>query len=254
MEVHAHTHTARKKWPHYFWEFLMLFLAVFCGFLAEYQLEHVIEKQREKIYIKSLLEETKLDITEYDKVLKKAYDIDPIADSLFHNVKEVEKYNYRFVSRWSSPFNNLSIHYFPSLTTIQQLKNSGNLRLIRSQELQQQIILYETFVQSSVLRSSENMLGAMKGVYKLMNELCDLTDFNESITKNYKNEQSIVSQDYSFEFEMPIIFKTPEKLNDLANSFADFRAYLYGYIVTITQVKQKANNLVTLIRQEYKIE
>jgi len=38
MEVHAHTHipTSReKKWTHYFWEFLMLFLAVFCGFLAE---------------------------------------------------------------------------------------------------------------------------------------------------------------------------------------------------------------------------
>ena len=34
MEVHAHTHTARKKWTHYFWEFLMLFLAVFCGFLG----------------------------------------------------------------------------------------------------------------------------------------------------------------------------------------------------------------------------
>jgi hypothetical protein len=28
-------HTSRKKWTHYFWEFLMLFLAVFCGFLAE---------------------------------------------------------------------------------------------------------------------------------------------------------------------------------------------------------------------------
>ena len=51
MEVHAHTHTARKKWTHYFWEFLMLFLAVFCGFLAEYQLEHKIEKDREKEYM-----------------------------------------------------------------------------------------------------------------------------------------------------------------------------------------------------------
>jgi hypothetical protein len=30
MEVHAHAHTARKKWTHYLWEFLMLFLAVFC--------------------------------------------------------------------------------------------------------------------------------------------------------------------------------------------------------------------------------
>ncbi len=30
MEVHHHSHTARKKWTHYFWEFLMLFLAMFC--------------------------------------------------------------------------------------------------------------------------------------------------------------------------------------------------------------------------------
>ena len=57
MEVHAHSHTARKKWTHYFWEFLMLFLAVFCGFLAEYQLEHIIEHQREKEYARALYDE-----------------------------------------------------------------------------------------------------------------------------------------------------------------------------------------------------
>jgi hypothetical protein len=55
MEVHHHAHTFRKKWTHYFWEFLMLFLAVFCGFLAEYQLEHKIEKNREKQFMKSTL-------------------------------------------------------------------------------------------------------------------------------------------------------------------------------------------------------
>ncbi|MBK7679895.1 MAG: hypothetical protein IPJ29_10920 [Chitinophagaceae bacterium] len=54
MEVHAHTHTPRKKWTHYFWEFIMLFLAVFCGFLAENQREHMIEHQREKKFIRSL--------------------------------------------------------------------------------------------------------------------------------------------------------------------------------------------------------
>ncbi len=31
MEVHHRAHTARKKWSHYFWEFHMLFLAVFYG-------------------------------------------------------------------------------------------------------------------------------------------------------------------------------------------------------------------------------
>jgi hypothetical protein len=47
MEVHHHsqipapeTHAQGSKWTHYFWEFLMLFLAVFCGFLAENIREH----------------------------------------------------------------------------------------------------------------------------------------------------------------------------------------------------------------------
>jgi hypothetical protein len=40
MEVHHHAHDPaaphhKKNWKSYFWEFLMLFLAVFCGFLAE---------------------------------------------------------------------------------------------------------------------------------------------------------------------------------------------------------------------------
>ena len=52
MEVHAHSHTAGKKWTHYFWDFLMLFLAVFCGFLAENIREHSVEKHRENILYK----------------------------------------------------------------------------------------------------------------------------------------------------------------------------------------------------------
>ena len=63
MEVHAHTHTARKKWTHYFWEFLMLFLAVFTGFLAENQREHYVEHRREKKYIVSMVEDLKNDST-----------------------------------------------------------------------------------------------------------------------------------------------------------------------------------------------
>jgi hypothetical protein len=54
MEVHTHTHTARKKWTHYFWEFLMLFLAVFCGFLAENKREHMVNKKNEKKLIIAL--------------------------------------------------------------------------------------------------------------------------------------------------------------------------------------------------------
>src|SRR5688572_33148438 len=64
MEVRSHAHTARKKWTHYFWEFLMLFLAVFCGFLAEYQLEHKIEHNKEKQFMKALVKDLEADTTQ----------------------------------------------------------------------------------------------------------------------------------------------------------------------------------------------
>jgi hypothetical protein len=52
MEVHHHGHVHhQKKWKEYVFQFFMLFLAVFCGFLAEYQLEHIIEHSKEKEYI-----------------------------------------------------------------------------------------------------------------------------------------------------------------------------------------------------------
>jgi hypothetical protein len=62
MEVHHHAHDPaaphhKKNWKSYFWEFLMLFLAVFCGFLAEYQLEHKIERDRGKQYTYSFYED-----------------------------------------------------------------------------------------------------------------------------------------------------------------------------------------------------
>jgi hypothetical protein len=69
MEVHTHTHSARKKWTHYFWEFLMLFLAVFCGFLAENFREHQVEKQRGKQYVHSFYQDLKTDTTTFSRMV-----------------------------------------------------------------------------------------------------------------------------------------------------------------------------------------
>ncbi|MGH2564772.1 MAG: hypothetical protein ACRDE5_09670, partial [Ginsengibacter sp.] len=63
MEVHAHTHTPRKRWHHYFWEFFMLFLAVTLGFFVENMREHIMDRKKEKIYIESLISDLKKDTT-----------------------------------------------------------------------------------------------------------------------------------------------------------------------------------------------
>src|SRR5215510_7831554 len=64
MEVHQHIHTPRKKFTHYLWEFLMLFLAVFCGFLAENFREQFMDHRREIQYMKSMLADLDSDTTQ----------------------------------------------------------------------------------------------------------------------------------------------------------------------------------------------
>src|ERR1051325_10032557 len=84
MEVHHHSHTDRKKFKHYLWEFLMLFLAVFCGFLAEYQLEHKIDKEKAKQAIESLVKCLASDTTQLNNIIASNKLIVENLDSLTH--------------------------------------------------------------------------------------------------------------------------------------------------------------------------
>ena len=146
MEVHAHTHTERKKWTHYLWEFLMLFLAVFCGFLAENQREHMIENRREKEYIKSFVEDLKQDIVQLkrisnifdEKLLFKDSLLDELANpGVFKNSSRA--YLFFEMSR-----------HFPDFIytdrTIQQLKNSSGMRLLRNKSVSDSIVDYDSKV------------------------------------------------------------------------------------------------------------
>ena len=48
----------------------MLFLAVFCGFLAEYQLEHKIERDRGKQFAFSMIEDLKMDTVVLSSIIQ----------------------------------------------------------------------------------------------------------------------------------------------------------------------------------------
>ena len=130
MEVHAHTHTARKKWTHYLWEFLMLFLAVFCGFLAENQREHIVERQREKKYMLSLVEDLKADTAFINNDIidkwKKVMGLDSLIRNLYS--KDIFSKQAEIYRQFRS--NNPILTPLFNDQTIFQLRSSGNMRLI----------------------------------------------------------------------------------------------------------------------------
>lgn len=153
MEVHHHAHDPavphpKKNWKSYFWEFLMLFLAVFCGFLAEYQLEHKIEKDRAKEFAISLIRDLENDTTAMN-LHKKTGDVYcSITDSLFllseakldgNNAAEFSFYT-RFMY-WTA---NMSWNR----ATFEQIKNSGGLRYFKNHELLQKLMKYNSLIEN----------------------------------------------------------------------------------------------------------
>ena len=162
MEVHTHSHIVadpdrhrgRKKWTHYFWEFFMLFLAVFCGFLAEYALEHKIEKDREYQYARSMVEDLKLDTASLNNIIrsrtKQSEMLDSLSLLLNETVNSSNLSNLYYYSLRTARFAFLQFIY--NDRTIQQLKNSGSLRLIRNKIVSDSITLYY-----SSIRGLENV-------------------------------------------------------------------------------------------------
>jgi hypothetical protein len=143
MEVHSHTHTARKKWTHYFLGILMLFLAVFCGFLAEYQLEHQIEKDRAKQYIISLYEDLKNDTTRINQLIE--YDSKKIEalnnmygcyDTVMKNLRSTACMGVLVIHSRSNK------GFVLTDRTLKQLANAGGYRLLNKEDADS-IIGYE---------------------------------------------------------------------------------------------------------------
>ena len=148
MEVHHHSHTPRKKWTHYFWEFLMLFLAVFAGFLAENQREHYVEHIREKQFIKSLINDIKVDAGRLNRLIENRNIRDLRLDSLFRllNSENADQHT-KEIYFLATVIPRITLTQFTANDgTMQQLKNAGGLRLIRSYAVTDSIINYDNAI------------------------------------------------------------------------------------------------------------
>ncbi|MES1215243.1 MAG: hypothetical protein ABUT20_06995 [Bacteroidota bacterium] len=146
MEVHAHSHTERKKWTHYFWEFFMLFLAVTAGFFVENQREHLVENHRAKQYAVSLLIDLKEDTTSLRGMINGRNYRKERLDSLMDELeKPLLKQNdtilfhigiYEIANR---------AYFSPRTGTYEQIQNSGSLRYFPS-ELATKLVYYNSLL------------------------------------------------------------------------------------------------------------
>ena len=256
MEVHAHTHTENppaerpaKKFTHYLWEFVMLFLAVFCGFMAENFREHMMEHQREKQYIRSMIEDLESDTANLNDVTSGLKLKSLQLDSILRDFDEgAAAYNYRWANLFNRSYRAGYPDFFPTDGTIQQLKNSGGLRLIRSEPAAKGIISYDALVKD--FSDEETILSEAQKKY--VDEVMKVWSVKKmyqdaGITSWTNNRTMIVKDNYWLTNE-------PLAKEHVFNCLSNFNEAILRQLMFDSILRKEAMSLIGLLKKEYQMK
>ncbi len=247
MEVHHHAHTSRKKWTHYFWEFIMLFLAVFAGFLAENQREHFVEHQREKQFINSLINDIKVDTARLNSLIESRNIREKNLDSLtlLLNSENANQYT-RDIYYLATTIPRITLFQFtPNDGTMQQLKNSGGLRLIRNYTLTDNIINYDAAIRTLLRLDDQEQV-----IVNIQREIAPKILIGLELGK------------FSDENNIPVrIDRSPALMPDYKVSLNEFNYRMVslknvnkGYRREARKLLQQATDLLYTLKEKYRIK
>lgn len=239
MEVHHHSHTPRKKWIHYFWEFFMLFAAVSASFFVENRREHYVERKKEKQYMSSMLSDLKNDTGILNgKIINNKMLISGL-DSLFGLLKKFpgDKSSTRKLYQMFDNYAGWVSRARLADRTISQLKNSGNLRLIHVQEISDSILVYE--------ERKKLMEDRGEGYKRENNNITDLS-------------RKILDYRYFFPLDTASILSgqqfSAEVLFEFANETKILKDQIDIYVDTLKELFDKASNIILLIQNHYHLK
>jgi len=256
MDVHTHTHTPRKKFTHYLWEFLMLFLAVFCGFLAENFREHQVEKNRGRQYMLSLYEDLKTDTTRLSDML--LYDDDKIAalsdmeacyDSINMNRLPTECMTKLILhSRANRSF---------AITdrTIAQLFNAGGFRILNKKDADRVLSYVNTFkgyqdFQSTIFQTSQD------NVRNTLNELAGFKSVKSLLQmpgSSYGTTTSAITPDMVA--HGPLLFSGDKfLLNKWFNQLSVYLRITKRQRQQLAEIKGEVSGLIKYCKDKYQLK
>ena len=221
----------------------MLFLAVFCGFLAEYQLEHRIERDRSKQYIRSFYDDLTVNLAS-------------ISRTQSVNEKKIETFNnllpcYDTLSK-NETNNSCLAHLLKQSTfflppafadgTLGQLKNAGGFRLLTKED-RDSIISYDNYIRNykdwepSVLQLSQN---------NLRNALDDLGHFDATA---FLYGDSVRADNLS------LLFLTDKvSVNKIFNLLGRYSRAITRQNEWMIDIKEKTNGLIKYFNSKYNFQ
>ena len=250
MEVHHHPQLEHKPkpWKEYFLEFIMIFLAVTMGFFAENIREFFSERTKEKEYISSIIQDLKVD--------KNIIDSSNVTNdsAVITNLEFL-----RLLKEGGNDFNNqaqlaklyIRLQIFAVIIsdpkTYDQLKSTGDFRLIKNKKALDSISLYYQQVNEQKIYADEVQTNLVNN-YIFGSKVIDMTVLKFDVKQT--NFTAKISDIEKIKALTKIDIYKYEYINRLTN----FDFILVKYRRHSLQIKAIANSLIKLLEKEYHSE
>ncbi len=255
MEVHKHPHhvTHKKKWGEYLLEFLMLFLAVFLGFIAENQREHFVEHQREKKYMITLLEDLEIDTADMGALKRTLNEVIARRDSIVQYLRppivlEMVPQFYReaelMLTMRSYSYNG---------RTVEQLRSSGSYRLIRKKNITDSLIAYDIRMRGTFSKNYDVLYESRLKLMELQHDILEVMIVFKYADRNSRTLR-IDSLKKANLWPVHLLTTDTKTLFHHYNACMGHIGFAMDVNSWIERMTKRATNLIILIKKEYQLD
>ncbi len=224
----------------------MIFLAVTMGFFAEGLRENMTDKQKEKEYMSSLINNLEQDTANLNLAIrqneKKSKGLDSLILLSFRNIAEpanrqqLYRYAFKYISFYSV--------FISDDATMLQLKNAGGLRLIKHSHVADSIAEYDL--------KMRNIYAAETPYIKAGSNAIDAVQ--ELLVTTWLQDTSYIKNDVFTNKELPLLTNDPQRITIFFNKISYERGWTRNYIDNLVETLPYTIRLITFLKKEYHLE
>jgi hypothetical protein len=247
MEIHHHPEVEKKGLKEYFLEFLMIFLAVTMGFIAENLREHLTERAKEKQYIEGFIRNVKddtaslLHVIEFD--VQQVKGIDSMMN-LSHDKMTVDS-NRKSFFYYLNRYCYSSASFKSNDATLQQLKSTGDYRLIEKDHIADSLTKYDRDIHD-IYKQGDYYEVYFKEILSRLDELTDITVIGDT---SFIKHGKIMNKPF------PQLQTENGKLTTFFNKLFVFKIITISYCENDLKPQlENAKRLIEFLKNKYEIQ
>lgn len=226
--------SVKKSLPKYLFEFLVLFIAVFLGFVAENTREKVSDRQKQTMLLKNLLNDLEMDSMRLQELIEEN-NRKMIALDSFIKIRHLDFSNTSnlniFYEKWRPIEMWAVVSFKPTRATLNQLQSTGMLSTVEP-VLSASISTYAVFLEQNEF-NSENYYNHVEETFRMIYKMTDyISIWNDPP-------------------EYPPLITDEATLMHFFNLSADLMWSIEGYVRQLTEISNQTAELITLIETEY---